>query len=185
MNEYKSPFVKALAERWVKWKPLIDVAIEKMPLPIRIPVHSLLDSVNVINKMPEILKGLDNDPEKRIMIEGEIKALALEIDKEPPLILEIDKEPPLIDISAKEPDDNIHIAEVEPINEIEPEPEIDEPLSEEEEITPPNLSDVVDSASEAFEVPEEGVHKAVIAPLPAIHSVKFKKKRKKREKKAE
>ena len=78
MSEYKSPFVNALAERWLGWRPMVEDAIGRMPLMYRTIVRSALDTFDILNHMPELLKSLDNDNEKRRMIEGEIKALALE-----------------------------------------------------------------------------------------------------------
>ena len=172
MNEYKSPFVNALAERWVKWRPMLKATIDNMDDRMgKMLINSALDTFNILNRMPELFKSLDEDYEKRKLIEGEIKALALEIDKEPPLI-EKEVEPEPIPEPETEPtiapDQNWEHAQPEewdePDNKTETRlgTEIDEPPSEELEPT--------------FEVPEEAT------PVEPVHEVKFKKKKKRKKK---
>lgn len=88
-EQYKSSFVRALAERWEFWKPMAVDKVGKLDRVPRMILRSALDSFDVFNRMPEFLEKLDGDDIVRGFIESEIKALAAAIEEAPNLEVEI------------------------------------------------------------------------------------------------
>lgn len=82
-EQYKSSFVRALAERWQFWRPMAVEKVGKMDRARRLILRSALDSFDVFNRMNEFLEKLDGDDKVRLVIEAEIKALAAAIEEAP------------------------------------------------------------------------------------------------------
>ncbi|GAF70774.1 unnamed protein product [marine sediment metagenome] len=82
-EQYKSSFVRALAERWQFWRPMAVEKVGKLDRVPRMIIRSALDTFDIFNRMPEFLEKLDSDDRVRSMIEIEIKALAAAIEEAP------------------------------------------------------------------------------------------------------
>jgi len=139
-QQYKSSFVRALAERWQLWRPMAVDKVGKMDRVPRMIIRSALDTFDIFNRMPEFLEKLDGDDKVRVMIEAEIKALAAAIGEAPAPVIAGEAELPATEETeeaenieeadrdaAKQGLKDIFDSRVKPLNQVGEEPKEPEP----------------------------------------------------------
>lgn len=152
MVEYNSAFIRKLAQRWEIYRPLAKQGIAQVDnIMMRSIINSILDTFNILDRMPEFLESLDHDEPKRLLIEAEVTLLAQAIEEgketeaETPKVAyvappeeqpqEREPEPPLEEWEVS-PELATEVEVVEVIEETPPEPTETPPLKPEPQKAP-------------------------------------------------